>query len=446
MREFDAIVVGAGQGGVPLAKEFAAAGKQTALIERQFVGGSCINYGCTPSKTLYHSARVAHLARRGRDFGLLLEGVEADLAEVCKRVQGVVNQFRASTTRGLMETEGLDLILGHARFTSPRTLSVQGVGELQGERIFIDVGTRAKIPNLPGLEGVEWLDNARLLELGELPSRLIVLGGGYVGLEFAQMFRRLGSEVVVVESSGTLLGGEDAEVRDAVREVLQEDGVEILLGETAERVEGAVTLHLESGLAVSGSHLLLSIGRTPNTADLGLEAAGIETDRQGHIRVDEKLQTSAEGVYALGDATGGPAFTHISYDDYRILRDNLLNGGDRSTSDRSVPYVMYLDPQLGRIGPSEGQLRDSGASFETVRIEASEISRVTQMGETRGFVKAAIHPSSGKLLSATCFCAEGGEVLSMLQVAMFADLDCRRLSEAIFAHPTLAEGLNTLFA
>jgi pyruvate/2-oxoglutarate dehydrogenase complex dihydrolipoamide dehydrogenase (E3) component len=228
--------------------------------------------------------------------------------------------------------------------------------------------------------------------------------------------------------------------------VLQEEGVEILLGETAERVEGAVTLHLESGLAVSGSHLLLSIGRTPNTADLGLEAAGIETDRQGHIRVDEKLQTSAEGVYALGDATGGPAFTHISYDDYRILRDNLLNGGDRSTSDRSVPYVMYLDPQLGRIGPSEGQLRDSGASFETVRIEASEISRVTQMGETRGFVKAAIHPSSGKLLSATCFCAEGGEVLSMLQVAMFADLDCRRLSEAIFAHPTLAEGLNTLFA
>ncbi len=446
MKQFDAVIIGAGQGGVPLGKELATSGKRTALVEQLFVGGSCVNFGCTPTKTLYSSARVAYLARRAAEFGIQLSGQHTQMADVQRRVAQVVEEFRTSSEESLQSTKRLELIRGHARFTSPRSLDVEGYGAIGAEQCFIDVGTRARIPDLAGLDSVSWLDNARVLELRELPERLVVLGGGYIGLEFAQMFRRLGSEVAVIESGERLLLNEDEDVQQAVEDMLLEDGIQLHLGQRAASVEPTATVMLESGQKVAGSHLLLSVGRTPNTDDLGLETAGIERDGKGYIKVDGRLETSAPGVFAFGDCKGGPAFTHISYDDYRILRDNLLRGGDRSTGDRPIPYVMYLDPQLGRVGPTERELRENGTRFKSVRLEADRIARASEMSETRGFIKAAIDPESGHLLSATCFCVEGGEILGMLQIAMMAKMDCRRLQDAVLSHPTLSESLNTLFS
>jgi pyruvate/2-oxoglutarate dehydrogenase complex dihydrolipoamide dehydrogenase (E3) component len=445
MTEYDAIVIGAGQGGVPLAKELAGSGRKTALVERLFVGGSCVNFGCTPTKTLYHSARVAYLARRGADYGIRLAEPSTDMKAVRNRLRDIVREFREGTEKSLRETENLDLICGHARFVSRREVEVEGHGRLRAGEFFIDVGTRARIPDLAGLDDVEWLDNAKILELEELPKRLIVLGGGYIGLEFAQMYRRLGSEVVVVEPSERLLSREDDDVNEAVKDIFAEDGIEILLGKKAASVRGSVALELESGETVEGSHLLLSVGREPNTHDLGLDAAGVELDERGYVKADERLRTTAEGVYALGDVKGGPEFTHISYDDYRILRDNLLRKGDRTTTDRPVPYVLFIDPQLGRLGPTETQLREDGVEFKSLRLEASSISRAAEMGETRGFIKVAIAPDSGRLLSASCLCVEGGELLGVLQVAQMARMDCRKLKDAVLAHPTLTEALNSLF-
>ena len=352
MQHYDAIVIGAGQGGDPMARALANAGKKTALIERKFVGGTCVNTGCTPTKALYNTARVAYLARRALDFGVKVGHVEVDMHEAWMRVQGIVKDFRDSTEKKIQKTENLTLIYGQAQFIAPKTLALGDIDPsanrepLTADRIFINTGTRAFIPPIPGLQEVDYLDNATILQIQELPAHLIVLGGGYIGLEFAQMFRRLGSQVTVIERARNLIEREDDDVCEAATQIVKEDGIRLHTGtevkavrQTPERIE----LDLSTAETIKGTHLLVAIGRTPNTDDLGFDKIGVETDEKGYVKVNEKLETTAEDIYAIGDVKGGPAFTHISYDDFRILESNLLHDGQ--TNHERPPHPLRHVPR-----------------------------------------------------------------------------------------------------
>ncbi|HKC11372.1 MAG TPA: mercuric reductase [Vicinamibacteria bacterium] len=452
---YDAIVIGAGQAGVPLARALGGAGRKTALLEQDEVGGTCINVGCTPTKTMVASARVAYLARRGADYGVRTGSVEVDLLRVRQRKRDLVVTFRSGSQRRLESTSGLDLIKGRARFLAPRRLEVHGadgaVRQLSADLIFINSGARPAVPALPGLSGLPFLDSTSIMELGSVPDHLLVLGGGYVGLEFGQMFRRFGSRVTVIHRGPYLLGREDPDVAEEVARILREDGLEVLLEAEAREVQPApegcrVRVGTPQGeRTVTGSHLLVATGRVPNTEDLDLAAAGIETDPGGFIRVDERLETKAPGVYALGDVKGGPAFTHIAYDDFRIARTNLLEGGHATTAGRLVPYTVFLDPQLGRVGLSETEARARGHRVRVARLPMSQVARAREVDETRGFMKAVVEADSGRILGAAILGLEGGEVMSVVQVAMMGGLPYTVLREAVFAHPTLAESLNNLF-
>lgn len=453
---FDAIVIGTGQAGKPLALDLAGAGWRVAVIECGAVGGSCINYGCTPTKTMAASARVAHLARRAADYGVETGAVRVDLAKVRERKDGIVASFRRGVEASLEETEGVELIRGRGRFAAPREVAValEGGGErrLRADHVFLNTGTRPAVPPLPGLADVPFLDNASIMELGAVPERLVVLGGGYVGLEFAQMFRRFGAEVTIVQRGGQLLGREDEDVAAAVRAILVEDGIEVLLDAEAHRAAGgAGEVRLEvatpaGSREVAGSHLLVAAGRVPNSDDLGLAAAGVATDEKGFIRVDERLRTGAEGVWALGDVKGGPAFTHVSYDDYRILSANLLRGGDATTAGRLVPYAVFIDPQLGRVGMTEAEARASGRRIAVAKLPMDHVARAIETGETRGLMKAVVDADDRRILGCAILGVEGGEVMAVLQTAMMGRLPYPVIGEGVFAHPTLAESLNNLFA
>jgi len=451
---FDAIVVGSGQAGNPLAKALSEAGRRTALVEREHVGGTCINVGCTPTKTMVASARVAYLARRAGDYGVNTGEVSVDLAAVGRRKEAVVKSFREGSERRLQDAE-VTLVEGQGRFTAPKTLVVTlnegGERTLTAPMIFLNTGSRSARPDLPGLDEVPALDSTSIMELEEVPGHLLVLGGGYVGLEFAQMFRRFGSEVTVVQRGPRLLDREDPDVADAVAEILREDGIEVLLGAEAKSVRreaGEVELKVKAedgDKVLRGTHLLLAAGRTPNTDDLNLQAAGVETDDRGFVSVNERLETGAEGIWAMGDVKGGPAFTHISYDDYRILRANLLDGGDRSTEGRMVPYVVFTDPQLGRVGMSEKEATEAGKKIKIAKMPMSSVARAIETDETRGVVKAVVDAETEKILGAAVLGLEGGEVMSAIQLAMMGGLPYTTLRDGIFAHPTLAELLNNLF-
>jgi len=453
----DAVVVGTGQGGVPLAKALAADGRKTAIVERDLVGGSCINTGCTPTKTLVAAARVAYLARRASDFGVRTGPVEVDLARAIARKNEVVESFRRGSVEGLSGTEGLELIRGEASFLAPDRIRIRPAGgggerEITTPAVFLNTGTRPAVPPIEGISEVPFLDNRSALELDALPEHLLVLGGGYIGVEFGQMFRRFGSRVTLIQRGPRLLAREDADVSLAVAAILREDGIEVLL--EAETREAAPTpdgirLRVASAGAertVSGSHLLVAAGRTPNTAALDLGAAGVACDARGFVRVNERLETGVPGVYALGDVKGGPAFTHISYDDFRILRANLLEGGHATTRGRLVPYVVFMEPQLGRFGPGEDEARAAGRDVLVARLPMSRVARAIEIGETRGFMKALVDPDNGRLLGATVLGVEGGETAAALQIAMMGGLTCRELRDGIFSHPTLAESFNNLFA
>lgn len=446
----DAIVIGAGQAGVPLAGELAKSGRRTALIERVHVGGTCINEGCTPTKTMVASARVAYLARRGADYGVETGPIRVDMARVRERKRAIVQSFRGGSERRLSATPGLELIYGEARFTGPRTVRVDG-RTLEADLVFINTGCRPADPDVEGLGTVGPLDSTSVMELGELPEHLLVLGGGYIGLEFAQMFRRFGSRVTVVQRGPQLLPLEDEDVADAVLEVVRQDGVEVLLESEARRAArdpGGVRLTVrgpEGERPLGGSHVLLAAGRVPNTDRVGLEAAGIATDAKGYVRVNERLETGVPGVYALGDVKGGPAFTHISYDDYRIIRANLLQGGDATTERRLVPYTVFTDPQLGRVGLNEREARKRGTPYRLARMPMSYVARALEMDEPRGLMKVLVDPESGRLLGAAVLGIEGGELMAMFQLAMMGNVPYDRMRDAVFAHPTLAESLNNLF-
>jgi len=456
-RRFDGIVTGSGQGGNPLGEALARAGWRTALVEREHAGGTCVNEGCTPTKTLIASGRVAYLTSRAREYGVLAERPSVDMAAVRERKRGVVRAFRAGVEGRIERTPGLDLVRGEATFTAPRSLRVTCPGgetmDLESERMFIDVGSRPAAPPIPGLDGVPALDSTSIMELDVVPEHLLVLGGGYVGIEFGQFFRRLGSRVTVVQRGPVLLAREDQDVADEVARILTDDGIVVRLDSEAMHVAsggtGSVLLTVASAgdeATLEGSHLLVATGRTPNVEALNLPAAGVRTDSRGFIEVDDRLATSAEGIYALGDVKGGPAFTHIAYDDFRILRSNLLEGGEATIRDRVVPYTVFMDPQLGRIGLSEAEARRRGHRVRVARLPMSSVARAIEMGETRGFMKALVDADTDRILGAAILGVEGGELMAMLEIAMLGKLPSAALRDAVFAHPTLAESLNNLFA
>jgi pyruvate/2-oxoglutarate dehydrogenase complex dihydrolipoamide dehydrogenase (E3) component len=450
---YSAIIIGSGQAGSPLAKAFGIAGWKTALIERAYIGGTCVNYGCTPTKTMFNSARVAYLARRGADYGVHHGEVRVDLRDVRERKQRVVEEFRESGLKGIQKTSNLDLLTGNAKFIGPHELEVQlkdgGKRTLSAEKIFVNTGGRPAQPQIEGIDDVPALDSTSIMELDELPEHLLVLGGGYIGLEFGQMFRRFGSEVTIVQRIGQLLGREDADVAEAVLKILEEDGINVLLNAEPLRVKNSgkqIELTVRGSddeQTLGGTHLLVAIGRKPNTEDLNLPAAGIATDRQGNVKVNSRLETNVLGVYALGDVKGGPQFTHISYDDFRIIRTNLLEGGDVTTEGRFVPYTVFIDPQLGRIGLSETEAKD--LKFRVAKLPMTHVARAIEMSETRGFMKAIVDADTNQILGAAVLGVEGGELMSMFEIAMMGKLPYTVLKDAIFAHPTLAESLNNLF-
>ena len=455
-QRYDAIVIGSGQAGTPLAKSLVRAGRKTAVIEREHVGGTCINEGCTPTKTMVASARVAYLARRGGDYGVRTGAVGVDQARVRERKRAIVGRWSSGGERSL-RAAGVDLVMGEAVFSGPKTLEVRlndgGIRALTADLIFINTGARPAKPPVPGLDGVPALNSTTIMELGEVPEHLLIMGGGYIGLEFGQMFRRFGSRVTIVQRGKQLLVREDPDIADEVAKILREDGVEVLLETEVQRAGrgagGGVELTVNSAESaprlLAGSHLLVAAGRVPNTDRLNLDKAGVRTDSQGNVQVNDRLETTAPGVYALGDVKGGPAFTHISYDDFRIIETNVVKGGRASTKDRLVPYTVFIDPELGRVGLSEQEARTQGRSIRIARMPMAAVARAAEADETRGVMKAVVDAGTGRILGCAILGIAGGELMSMMEIAMIGQLPYTALRDAIFAHPTLAESLNNLF-
>ena len=452
---YKAIVIGSGQGGTPLCQALAKAGWRTALVEREYIAGTCVNVGCTPTKTMVASGRVAYLARRGADYGVHTGPITVDMKKVRQRKRDIVNSFRNRNQSSIEKTKNLDLIFGDASFTGTKSIQVRlkrgGQSTLTGDYFFINAGCRPATPSLEGLQEVPFLDSTSIMELAAVPKHLVVLGGGYVGLEFGQLFRRLGSKVAIVHSRGQLLNQEDADVGQEVAAILKQDGIEVLLNAKAERVSKAgsgikLTVRMGKKLrTLDGSHLLIATGRVPNTEKLNLSAAGIDIDERGFIKAKNNLETSADGVYVIGDVKGGPAFTHISYDDFRILRTNLLEKGSASTDGRLVPYTVYIDPQLGRIGMSEAEARAQNKKIRVAKMPMAYVARALEVAESRGFMKVMVDADTNQILGAAILGIEGGEIMSQVQLAMMGKLPYTVLRDAVFAHPTLAESLNNLF-
>jgi len=456
---YDVILVGAGQIGDPLGRALARAGHKTLVVERDQAGGTCTNRGCTPTKTLAASARIAHLVRRAADWGVLVGGdVSVDFGRVMARKDALVADFRDETRETLENTPNLDFVKGDARFVGPRTLLVTGPNaearSVQASRIVLNVGARPAVPLVAGLETVPFLDSTTILDVDCLPPHLLILGGGYIGLEFGQIFRRFGSRVTLIEAGLQLLAGdEDADVTDEMARLLRAEGVDVRLETKAEHAEkgenGGVrlTVRPKDGPpeTLAGSHLLVATGRTPNTNDLGLEAAGVIVDADGFVRVNERLETSAPGAWAGGEAAGSPGFTHIAYDDFRVLRDQLLGGGKRRTTGRLVPQTVFTDPQLGRVGLSEKQARAAGHTIRVAKVAARDLARPRETGEAEGFIKAVVDADTKQILGFAALCREGGELMGAVTVALMARLPYPALRDGIFSHPTLVESLNNLF-
>ncbi|WP_316748735.1 mercuric reductase [Pedobacter gandavensis] len=455
MKHYDAIIIGAGQAGIPLAKKLAEAGKKTAIIEERIVGGTCINDGCTPTKTMIASGHAAYQARMAGKLGVETGTVRVDFKAIKKRKDEIVDSFQQGAQKGLESTKGLDLIHGSATFSGAKELTVSLAGGekllLSADWIFINTGAKPTLPELPGLTASNYLTSTTILDLTEIPEHLVVLGGNYIGLEFAQLFHRLGSKVTIIEKSARIIGREDEDVSAELTEILRDEGLLIRTNTTIQEIEGpakALKIQLKSANGTSvikASHLLIAIGRTPNTSSLNLDIPGIKTDQKGYILVNDKLETDVKGIYALGDVNGGPAFTHISYHDFTIVYRNLMEKGNFSTADRQTPYCLFTDPQLGRVGLSETAAKAKGLDFLVAKIPMTQVARGIETAQTLGFMKAVVDRKSKQILGACILAAEGGEIMAVLQMAMLGGITYDKIRYGVFAHPTFSESLNNLF-
>jgi pyruvate/2-oxoglutarate dehydrogenase complex dihydrolipoamide dehydrogenase (E3) component len=453
--EWDLVILGGGTGSTIAAWTFASQGQRVAVIDRKYIGGSCPNIACLPSKNIIHSAKVASYFRRGEDFGISRHGFSVDMSKVRGRKRKMVSGLNDLYLDDYKKT-GAEFILGTGRFIGPRTLEAtlpDGTRrQLRGANVIISTGTHAAMENIDGLAGAQPLTHIEALELDEVPEHLVVIGGGYVGLELSQAMRRFGSDVTVIERNERLVHREDEDVAEGLRTLFEDDGIDVILNAQLKRVSGksgqSVSVTFEQNGAesvVQGSHLLVAAGRVPNTDGIGLELAGIELTDRGYVKVNERLQTSAPGVWAIGEVAGSPQYTHISFDDFRVVRDNL-NGGDRVTTGRQVPFCMFTDPEFARVGLSETEAKTQGIAYRLFKIPMEAVLRARTLSETRGFLKALIETDSDRILGFTGFGVGAGEVMSSVQIAMIAGLPYTALREAVLTHPTLVEGLSPLFS
>lgn len=452
---YEVLVLGSGEAGKYLAWTMAAAGHRTAVVERRYVGGSCPNVACLPSKNMIHSARVRSLAARASEFGLDTGSTGTNMQAVQRRKSRMVEDL-IGVHADRYEAAGVELIMGNARFVAPRTVEVHSEGAdtrvVSGERVFLNLGTRATLPDVPGLADAAPMTHVEALDLECVPGHLVVIGGGYVGLELAQAMRRFGSEVTVIERGPQLAGREDPDVGEALLELFHDDGIHVQLRSEVRQVSGRSgegvrirTAGANGDRAIEGTHLLVAAGRTPNTLDIGADLAGVELDSRGYVEVNERLETTAPGVWAMGDCAGSPQFTHVAFDDFRIVRDNL-NGGSRTTRDRLVPFCMFTDPELARVGLNETEARSRGIAYRTAGLPMAAVLRTRTTSEPRGFMKMLIAEGSDRILGFTVFGAEASELLATVQAAMLGELPFTALRDALFTHPTAAEGLTLLLA
>ncbi|MGY3615320.1 mercuric reductase [Bradyrhizobium sp. USDA 10063] len=453
--QFDIVILGSGQGGKQLAWHLGRSGKKVAVVERRWVGGSCPAVACLPSKNELWSARVAHIVRNAAQFGSLTDAVKTDMGKVRARKQDMVDREIALHLNAYKES-GAELIMGSGRFVGPKTLQVAlndgGTRLLAGNEVVINVGTHAAVPDIAGLKAAHALTHIEALELDHVPSHLIVLGGGYVGVEMAQGFRRFGSRVTIVEPGRQLMGREDADAAEEIQRILSGEGIDVLLDAKPVGVQGvsgdavSVSVRTAGGEEkIKGSDLLVAVGRVANTAGIGLDEAGIELDARGFVRVNERLQTTAPGVWAIGECCGSPQFTHVSVDDFRIVRDNMA-GGSRRTDDRLIPYVVFTDPPLARVGLSEQEAKRRGIPARVAKLPMSNVLRTEATDETDGFMKVVVSANDDRILGFSMIGSEAGEVMAVIQAAMLAGLPYPRLRDAVIAHLTIAEGLGPLFA
>jgi pyruvate/2-oxoglutarate dehydrogenase complex dihydrolipoamide dehydrogenase (E3) component len=448
------LIIGSGESGKQLAWTFGKAGQKTVVVERRLIGGSCPNIACLPSKNVIYSAKVASLARRGAEFGLAMGPVKVDMAGVIRRKQAMVDA-EVQAHLNLYRASGTELVMGEARFIEPKTVEVNlnegGTRWLRGEKVFLNVGTHASLPNVPGLAEAKPMTHVEALMLQRLPERLVILGGGYVGLEFAQAMRRFGSQVTIIQHGAHLLAGEDGDVTEAVLQLMKDEGIEVLLNSEPTKVSGksGESLRIETRVGgaarvIEASDILVATGRTPNTARMGLEKAGVELDERGYIRVNEKLETTEAGVWALGECAGSPKYTHVAFDDYRIVRDNLA-GGKRTTTNRLIPYCLFTDPELAHVGLKEFEAKAKGIAYRLAKVPMGAVLRTATLSEPRGFLKALV-AEDDRILGFTGFGVEAGEMMAVVQTAMLGGMPYMTLRDAIYAHPTIAEGLGPLFS
>ncbi len=451
----ETLVLGSGNGGMYLAWHMARSGRRTVVVERRLIGGSCPNINCLPSKNEIWSAKVSDFVHHAARFGAMTGSVAIDMAKVRQRKREVVEELIAITLQQYKES-GAELIMGAGTFVAPKTLEVRlndgGTRVLTGDQIFLNIGTQAAIPSVPGLDAAGPLTNIEALELGYVPHHLIVLGGGYVGLELAQAFRRFGSRVTIIEYGPQIAGREDPDVADEIRRIFHDEGIDILVGAEVRHVQGRSGEHVSLLVRTSsgeqtmvGSDILAATGRTPNTAGIGLDVAGVELDGRGYIKVNERLETSAPQVWAIGECAGSPQFTHVSFDDFRVIRDNLA-GGNRTTRDRLIPYCMFTDPPLARVGMSDDEAQRQGIEVRVAKLPMSAVLRTHTIGEEQGFMKALVGACDDRILGFTMIGTEAGEVMAVVQMVMLAGLPYMDLRDAILAHPTMAEGLRSLFS
>ena len=452
--QFDVVILGSGQGGKLLAWHLGHSGKKVAVVERRWIGGSCPEVACLPSKNELWSAHVAHLVQNAAQFGTLVDAVKIDIAKVRSRKQGMIDRVVAFH-HGAYKESGVELIMGSGRFVGPKTIEVAlnngGTRLLAGTEVVVNVGTRATIPDVPGLEAARPLTHIEALELDYVPSHLIVLGGGYVGIEMAQAYRRFGSRVTIIEPGRQLMGREDVDVAEEIRNVLDVEGIDVILAAQPVKVLGlsgnAVTLIVRTATGeqqIEGSDVLVAVGRTPNTDGIGLEKAGIELDARGFVRVNERLEATASGAWAIGECAGNPQFTHVSVDDFRIVKANMA-GGSRRTDNRLVPYVMFTDPPLARVGLSEGEAKRKGISVRIAKLPMSNVLRTEATDETMGFMKVVVSADDDRILGFTMIGSEAGEVMTAIQTAILAELPYTKLRDAVISHLTVAEGFGPLF-